>query len=303
MKYAKPSLPLDQGADLLIRRGMAGDRALMMERLSVVNYYRLSGYWFPFRNPDDSFKPGTTFDSIWERYVFDRRLRLMVMDAIERFEVAVRSQLANRHALHHQSPFAYAEDPTALPGLDADRRQHFLELLVDEMKSSKEAFAEHFRAKYGPDHPYMPIWMAAEVMTFGQVLTLYRGSVKDIRQGVASLLGVHDKVVDSWLLTLNAIRNMCAHHGRLWNRQLGVKPLIPVIKNAPQWHVPVPVGNERIFGVLTILKYCLDRFAPQSRWPIRVASLLDEYPSVPKLNMGFPPNWRDCPIWERGFKT
>ena len=70
MKYAKPPLTLEQQADQLLRRGMVGDRDLMIARLRSVSYYRLSGYWFPFRNSDDSFKPGTSFDTVWNRYPF-----------------------------------------------------------------------------------------------------------------------------------------------------------------------------------------------------------------------------------------
>ena len=98
MKYDKPPLSFDEQADRLIQRGMTGDRELMKTQLAAVNYYRLSGYWYPFRNPDDTFKPGTTFEMVWQRYAFDRRLRLLVMDAIERLEVAIRSQLAYHHA-------------------------------------------------------------------------------------------------------------------------------------------------------------------------------------------------------------
>lgn len=86
MQYVKPALTFDQQADQLIRRGMVGERDLMIRRLSCVNYYRLSGYWYPFRDGGDSFKPGTSFDEVWNRYAFDRRLRLLAIDAIERIE-------------------------------------------------------------------------------------------------------------------------------------------------------------------------------------------------------------------------
>ncbi len=92
---------MQKQADLMISRGIVGDRELIETRLSSVNYYRLSGYLYPFRNPDDTFKAGTTFEMVWQRYAFDRRLRLLVMDAIERIEIAVRSQLACHHALNH----------------------------------------------------------------------------------------------------------------------------------------------------------------------------------------------------------
>lgn len=91
MKYTKPPLTFEQQANLLSSRGMTGDRAQIVDRLAVVNYYRLSGYWHTFRQlPEQTFKPNTSFEKVWERYAFDRRLRFLVMDAVERVEVALR---------------------------------------------------------------------------------------------------------------------------------------------------------------------------------------------------------------------
>ena len=246
MKYAKPPLSFEQQADLLLSRGMRGDRATMIDRLAVVNYYRLSGYWYPFRNRgDNTFRANTTFEKVWQRYTFDRHLRLLVMDAVERIEVSVRTQLA--YHLVHQSgdPFAYALDPTALPGLPSDQRDRFLDDVVSETDRSKETFTEHFRTKYGDHHPFMPVWMAAEIMTFGCIPTLFRGVHPDIQKQVALLFQVHDTVLKSWLLTLNTVRNICAHHGRLWNREFGVRPKIP--RKIEAWNKPVP--GCRLAGV------------------------------------------------------
>lgn len=296
MKYTKPPFTLEQQADLLLSRGMTGDKSLIINRLSVVNYYRLSGYWYPLRQPDHSFKPGTSFERVWRRYVFDRHLRLLVIDAIERIEVAVRSQLAYHHSHHGGGPFAYTTNSAEIPELKTEERTRFLEEIEKETKYSKETFAEHFRKKYGDEHPYMPIWMASEIMTFGCMLTLFRGSPYDIRKKIADVFSVTDEVFSSWLLTLNVVRNICAHHGRLWNRELGVKPKIP--RKQLIWHQPVEVANNRIFGILTICKYSMDRIAPQSRWPKRLGDLLAEYPDVPKISMGFPDDWQNCPIWK-----
>jgi abortive infection bacteriophage resistance protein len=296
MKYAKPPLTLEQQADLRLSRGMEGDRAMMIDRLAVVNYYRLSGYWHPFRKlGDDTFKPNTTFEKVWQRYAFDRHLRLLVIDVIERIEIAVRAQLAYELAHRAGDPFAYATDPAVLPGLSPDERTRFLTELAEETARSKETFAEHFRTKYGDQHLCMPIWMAAEIMTLGRNLTLYRGSHPDVRKAVAARFAVHDVVLKSWLLALNTVRNICAHHGRLWNRELGTKPKIPAKDEA--WHTPIAVGNDRIFGILTICRHCLHRIAPQSHWPDRWRDLLAAYPFIPRGSMGIPKDWQQCPIW------
>lgn len=302
MKYEKPPLPFEAQADLLINRGMKGDRSIMVERLRAVGYYRLSAYTFPFRRDDPSqpgarlseFREGTTFDAVWERYVFDRRLRLTVMDAVERIEVAVRSLIATGHALRHNA-FAYASDSASLPGLRRDEWQRFKDGVAVEQERSREAFAQHFREKYGRQHSYLPIWMAAEVLSFGSLLTMLRGCASDLKREIAAPFGVHEVVHWSWMLALNTVRNTCAHHGRLWNRELGVKPKIPA--RLREWQTPVTVGNDRVFGTLTICKWCLDRIAPQSSWAERLVSLLRENPGVPLGSMGFPSNWTESPIW------
>ncbi len=118
MRYSKPLLPFSDQADLLISRGLvAPSKSDVIEKLKVVSYYRLSGYWFPFRIAgSNDLTPGTTLDTVWRRYTFDRQLRLLVLDAIERVEVAIRTQIVNQHT-HKYGPFGYV-DRLNLPGLN-----------------------------------------------------------------------------------------------------------------------------------------------------------------------------------------
>jgi abortive infection bacteriophage resistance protein len=296
MKYAKPPLTIDEQARLLLQRGMTGDPDLIAQRLTAVNYYRLSGYWYTFRDRDDSFKPGTTFDLVWNTYLFDRQLRLLVMDAIERIEIAVRSLMAYHHA-HKHGAFAYALDLTSLPKMDRDEHDAFLQCISEETNRSRETFVEHFRAKYGDSNKYLPVWMVTEIMSFGSLLTFFRNSGNRVKTAVAGAFDMPHKVFESWLLSLNTIRNIVAHHARLWNRVLGLKPIIPRIADYPDWHTPVKVENKRIFAILTICQHCLSQIAPQSKWMMRFEALLADFPTVPTSYMGFPENWKECPIW------
>ncbi len=296
MNYDKPPLNFEQQANLLIERGMTGDVEVIAQRLASVNYYRLSGYWYPFRNPDDSFKAGTSFETVWNRYAFDRRFRLLVMDAIERVEIAVRCQLSY-HLAHDFGAFGYATNPLALPKLRPEERAQFLDRVRDEVNRSRETFVAHFKTKYGDVHSDLPIWMATELMSFGSIITLFRGSPKHTKNAIASTFGMPPEVLSSWLLSINAVRNICAHHGRLWNRVLGVKPMIPRKSDYPVWHEPVKVENDRVFGMLTISNYCLARIAPQSRWSERLRALFVEFPDIPQGDMGFPEDWSKSPLW------
>jgi abortive infection bacteriophage resistance protein len=304
MHYAKPALTYEQQADLLLGRGMTADRDQLIDRLRQVSYYRLSGYWYPFRRFDpagsgqrlDEFESGTDFAVVWDRYVFDRRLRLLLLDAIERIEIAVRSQLAYHHA-HAFGLFAYATDTNALPGAGGRGRSTFLQKLQTEINRSKDTFVKHFKQKYGDQHHHLPVWMAVEIMAFGSVLSFYRGSPHRIKKTIAHHFAMPDTVFSSWLLTLNTVRNICAHHGRLWNREIGTAPSVPRQADYPQWHAPEPFPSKRLFMALSICKWCVDRVAPQSRWADRARQLLADYPAIPRKEMGFPANWERSPIW------
>ena len=84
MNYPKPALTFADQASLLTGRGLVGNPVEIADKLASVSYYRLSAYWYPFRLPDDSLRPGTAIETVWRRYTFDRQLRLLVLDAIER---------------------------------------------------------------------------------------------------------------------------------------------------------------------------------------------------------------------------
>lgn len=296
MKYDKPPLSFEDQADRIIQRGLAVDRALLVDRLKSVNYYRLSGYLYPYRQADDTFKSGTTFEQVWRHYTFDRRLRLTIMDAIERVEVSVRTQLI--YTLSHATQAFGYTDPKNFPGLTADEHVRLLKTITDEANHSKERFVEHFQTKYGDEHTHLPLWMAGEIMSFGSTLTMYRGASDAIKRSIADPYRIPDEILTSWLKTINVIRNICAHHSRLWNRELGFKPRIPRENKFPEWHKPVVIPQNRVFGILTILRYLLTIIAPQSRWESRLFALLEEYPEISRRSMGFPDNWKDSPLWK-----
>lgn len=296
MRYEKPFLSYEEQAELLLGRGLLARKDELVSRLKTVNYYRLSGYLFPFRDSDDRFKEGTSFENVWRHYTFDRRFRLLVLDAIERSEVAIRSRLAYLHAQSH-GPFGYL-DAVTLPGLSTFEYEHWKDDLVKEIGKSGERYIVHFRSKYGVDHNLPPIWIAVEQMTMGKTVTFYRGCESVIQKNIAAWFGVPDIVLTSWLKTLNEVRNVCAHHGRLWNRELGNNFLLPNQRKYPEWYNPYHIPQNKMFGVLTVLNHCMKVSAPTSRWRNRLEALLFEYSDVPKAWMGFPDNWENGPLWE-----
>jgi abortive infection bacteriophage resistance protein len=216
------------------------------------------------------------------------------MEAIERVEVAIRCEVYTEIVMRY-GPFGHLDPnnfPNALPGQHAS----MLNRLRKEAENSKELFVEHFRNRYD-EFPDLPLWAAAEIISFGTVVTLLNMSASDIRPRIALKFGLQDNVFKTWLLTLNYVRNVCAHHSRLWNKELSLKPYIPREKNAPMWHGPIPIRNNRVFVVLTLLRVLQQIIAPRSEWRTRLFNLFDTFPNIPLGPMGMTNHWRYHPLW------
>lgn len=296
MKFDKIPLTFEQQADLLLSRGLKCEKDILVDVLKKVNYYRLSAYWLDFRNKDDSFKKGITLDIIRKRYTFDRQLRLLIIDAIERVEIYIRTQLVNILAIRHGT-FSYRKKET-FPNLDSRQFKDFQKKIDIQVNRSKKytIFVKHFFEKYDENRNDLPVWMLAETLTFGTMYTMFRGVSGTIKQEIAESLGIKDKVLNSWLRAINAIRNTCAHHDRLWNRELGYKILIP--NKDKKWHEPVGIPNNKLFAIFTILNYSLSFVAPNSNWKKRLLKLFNEYKELDLHMMGFPLGWQNNLIWK-----
>ncbi|MEZ5323642.1 MAG: Abi family protein [Verrucomicrobiales bacterium] len=302
MEYLKDHLSLEEQAQLLLDRGLVADKEKLIQRLSCVSYYRLSGYLYPFRQSGvDSYDADTSLDVIWDRYCFDRRLRVLLLDAIERVEVAVRTQLIYHFSAIH-GPFGHCREEH-LPGLKIVEYIEWREALVVETNRSKETFKEHFFKKYGDTHRNLPIWMVCELMSMGSMLTFYKGVEKGIQNQVAAHFGMPEELLLSWLRSLYAARNICAHHSRLWNRILGYAPALPHKNKFPAWHLKDEEGknlliNNRCGIILMICNSFLAQISPTSRWKERIDLLFAEYPGIPLADMGLPETWQQHPLWK-----
>lgn len=305
MRYIKPPLTFGDQADCLIGRGLLADRDELITRLSAVNYYRLSGYLYPFRQPNDTYQQGTTLDTVWRRYAFDRRLRVLILDAIERIEVAVRTKLIY-HLSHHVPPgesdpagaFGYL-DQRHFPGFKT--ASEFLKwrskLAMETDRAKSEKFVQHFRSKYGAEHPELPGWIVAELMSFGAMLTMAKNVVPEVQREVSDSYGFAYDHFISWLQSLMVLRNACAHHDRIWNRESG-KACKPQRNKFPLWYSQPTIPNDRTGYLLTICHYWLTLISPTNCWRDRLFSLFDEFPEIPLHPMGFPADWREHPLWK-----
>lgn len=299
MRFAKPSLSIPDQIALLQRRGMAvPDRATAAHHLGHLSYYRLRAYWLPFEQPaatagDHSFKPGTSIDDVLALYVFDRQLRLLVMDAVERVEVSLRGSWAHHLAMKYGA-HGYL-DPRIY--YRADHYAKAFSTLLEEIKRSRDTFIVHYANKYhDPQQP--PIWMTAEVISLGQ-LSKWLGNLKlrSDRNAIARPYGLDEKVLVSIAHHLTYIRNICAHHGRLWNKKFTVTMTVPTSPAALKLAMN-HMSTRKIYNTLAILGYLLGIMTPGNDWRRQLVALLDSCPLADPATMGFPTNWISLPAWK-----
>ncbi|HQY55799.1 MAG TPA: Abi family protein, partial [Dokdonella sp.] len=232
---------------------------------------------------------GTDFNDVAGLYIFDRKLRLLVLDAIERIEVAIRTAITYEIA-HAYGAFGHSDPGNFAPGFEHGR---FMDELGVEERRAKETFANHFRKKYTSES-HLPVWMATELLSFGTVSKLYGALAPALKQKIATEYGVDEQFLRSWLHALTYLRNVCAHHKRLWNRQFAIRPRFPSRNLA--WPHQVP-DNSRLYGMLVVLRHMLRVASPGCQWRQRLWVLLDTHPEVPLDAMKIPADWRGRNLW------
>lgn len=297
--FNKPATSIAQQLAHLQAEGMAiTDFARAEHWLQHVSYYRLSAYWLPFERPKDTpgsrFLPGTNFDTVTALYEFDRQLRLHLLSAIERIEVAMRGSWAYTLA-QRGGPHGYLD-----AALYSDRRQFHdnLSRLAREVGTSPETYIAHYRDTY--DDPAMPpVWMVAEMMSFGQLSRWY-SSLDDraLRNAIAKPLGLPETVLVPMLKHLATVRNSCAHHARLWNRGFLIRMRLPQKPTALAATLELPGnGPALLYNSLVLVGFLLQHVDPSSNWVTELRALLATHPTGDLTAMGFPTGWETRALW------
>lgn len=322
--YKKPYVTFQAQLALIKSRGLlVTDEAAALSCLERIGYYRLSAYWYPFRKTVhvqvpatqklavqrlDDFRAGCSFQQAIELYVFDKRLRLLVLDAIERIEVAIRVDIA--YLLGQRDPFAYTNG-ALLHGNFAKKpnpktgkiwHQDWLDKYEKALTRSKEDFVRHIKLKYGLP---LPIWVAVEIWDFGMLSIFFQGMTVVDKTKIAAKYGISDwQIMESWLRALNFVRNVAAHHSRLWNKNLIDQPKLPTLGNISQFD-PL-IGKQsmasRLYVMLCVMSFFMRGICPNSSWPQRVSQLLKQFPVIPcstVADMGAPLDWETHRFWQR----
>lgn len=295
--------------------------------LRAVGYYRLTGYLYPFRESEiyvdnqgrrrvkvlGTYREGTSITDAGALIDFDRRLRMLVLEGIERIEVSLRMQIG--YTLGKESPFAHLDpnqfvssftDPQIAPNTGEARPSRHEALVIrtqERQGGSDESFVAHFREKYDGQ---MPIWALTEIMEFGHLSRMYAGLKNSMATEIATSYGAPSKrIMGSWIASLNYVRNVAAHHARLFNRKLVSAPKRPAKGHVPLLdHLKDEESSKQVFGlynVLAVMAYLLRSIDPDCGWAGRVVSLLEAFPESDALtiaSLGVPAEWPALELWQ-----
>ena len=305
MRYSKPPLNIPEQLQQLRDRGLlVGSDDLALNALGLIGYYRLSAYWLFFEEPpapgetrSHRFKPDSSFEQVIELYDKDRRIRLLAIDAIERIEIAARSAWVQELSIKH-GPHCYLDPQLFRSDFNHDEQ---IKQLRGQLQQSNETFVIHYQQTYSePELP--PIWAMTELISLGPLRTWIAATELDSKTKVARSMGMPSaQVLNSVLHSLNLLRNISAHHGRLWNR-LMVKRL-PKIKKIQGLLVMEDADGEgvqpskKLYNYLVVMAIIVRKVAPLSTWPLRMAGVISTMPSEQQDAMGCPVGWEQKQPW------
>ena len=292
---APPTSPSDQ-IDRLLRRGiLIQDYDEAIRFLSNVNFYRFRGYLEPFviqtGNCDlRPFQAGTTFDAVLERYRFDTRLRVLLLEAFNYIEVSIRTQWTY-HLSYSQGG---GEHSHLDPKFFGDNYSCNLAILKDD-------YNERGKDLHGYDFQDCPTWAVSEVMSFGQLSRWHGDTILPVRKRVAAHYQLHYKVLSSLLRHLTTIRNLCAHHELLWDRDFATKLSRPKTQMGT-FQSPKIFFHEtetgRLYNTLVMTAYLTRTITGNLDWTRDLIALMDRYPNIPQDRMGFVADWQKLDIWQ-----
>jgi abortive infection bacteriophage resistance protein len=294
--YSKQPLSIvEQIANLKNLGLLISDQTLAEKTLGEISYFRFAAYFRPMEanKSTHQFKPNSTFESAVALYEFDCNLRQLLFTAIQRIEVALRAKIIQHFSMSygafwfmqmnlHESEHRFLDNLNAL-----DR----------EVQRSKEEFIkEHFNNYDKPEFP--PSWKTLELASFGTLSKLYYNFADNkVKKRVAREFNLpQHEVLESWMRSLSALRNYCAHHARLWNRYFNATPQLNVSMRG-KWINNRQIDANKLYAILCCIAYWLDSMGRGKEFKSNLLCLIKQFPTVDVAAMGFPKNWSSEPLW------
>ena len=265
--------------------------------LGHISYFHLKGYWWDMQTDriNHIFAQNSYFEDVIARYNFDRQLRLILFDAIEFIEIALRTKLIY-HLSQAYGGLWYMNDNIVM---DKTEHQACLIDLQTEFARNGESFAKDFRTKYPNDNP--DAWLMFEVITFGTLSKIYSNLKHQLPQKslIAHEFGLNSiNDLSSWLAAISYLRNVIAHHSQIFGRDI-LKRLVLPRSPRNQWlkFRVTPVQEKKPFVVISTMVYLCNAINPNNEIKNKLLTLFNNNPNIPIYKMGFFNNWQNDPLW------
>ena len=295
-QYTKPPKKLEDQIELLKNRGLViQNEAEAQEFLSRVNYYRFSAYCLPFEEMRHKFIRNTKFEQIVQLYNLDTQLRFALSKSLEIIENLLRAKIAYFFSLKYGTFFH--EDSQYFFQSKSFNHKEWLDTVHKEIMRSREIFVDHYKNKYS-GFPKMPLWMAVELMSFGSLSLMYNNLLKNDKIDFSKKLGnFHSDILSSWMHSFSYVRNICAHHGRIWNKGLGIKMQLP---KAQEWKI---IDNTKIAAVIFAINQFLQLTFVNSSliecWKNEMETVLDSFIEIGFYReIGLPEDYKNHNLWK-----
>ncbi len=263
--FTKPALNIDEQITLLSARGLKfNDVEKIKHYLTYIGYYRLSAYMRPFQNAEHNFVIPCDFEDVLNLYFFDKKLRQLTFSAVKQIEIALRSVITNTMASEYG---AYWFNDARFFDAKINNSFHTAQNIIKDVtkdcsENKKTVFIKHYYDTYKePELP--PSWMVFEALSMGSVSMLYKLLEREHRKKIAVYFGQDEIYLTSWAHSLTHIRNICAHHLRLWNRIFSIKPKIN--KRIGAFN-RTDYSREKFYVQAVIIETLLNKIEPQNTW-------------------------------------
>jgi abortive infection bacteriophage resistance protein len=296
----KPARNISDQIQLLKDRGMLfRDETRAYQFLENISYYRLKGYWWDMQKDRIAhvFSPYSYFESAVERYNFDRRLRLILFDAIERIEIALRTKIIYYLSISYGAIW-YLDNSLFV---EQDKHHKHIKHLQREFSYSQEIFIKDHRRK----HPNTDAeaWKIMEVASMGTLSKFYKNLKHQLPEKslIAKEMGLNlHSELSSWLEAIVYVRNIIAHHSRLWSRNMVKRPIDNINNPIGSWFENdlLAVQKKKPFLIISSMIYLCNTITPNHQTKDKIIELIESNPEVPIYKLGFLNNWESEPIWK-----
>jgi abortive infection bacteriophage resistance protein len=307
MTTKKPAYSILEQINLLKSRGMFfKDEIKARHFLSTISYYRLKGYWWDMQEDYEkhSFRTDSYFEDVVNRYNFDRHLRIILFDAIERIEIALRTKMIHHFALRYgglwyldSSLFSHKQLRDSAKTI----HQKTIEDLKKEFLRSKEIFVLDHISRFPNKEP--EAWKILEIASLGTLSKLFKNINPQVPEKsiIANEMGLNmHNELSSWLESITYVRNMVAHHSRMWSRNMVKKPIDHLNNPKHPW-ISNPLKEAQIkkpYLIISTMLYLCNQITPNHQIKQKLLSLFNANPSIPIYKLGFLNNWEKEPLWQ-----